>query len=289
MAEYWTYEEQRRRTAAQEAGDQMLIGGGLGDATTFDDGGSDEPIRPPAEDEGGDDSGEAPKKKKRKQDSGDIFDDNGNVNIDAIEEFFIPGKKDFDTDTIKRIYGLIGAQSMRSRRGLYEDRLMRERELAAGSPAALLQKFGAQVSQMREQLDHAFGAVSKRLGPNAGGQREKSQADLLSRAASGLQGMMATGQQQGVAGLHAALGLQPVQGANIPTKFTQTEPFDPAQLGRALAGAADAIYGFTGGNANNTNNNPVSPYPYQYQGYSGMNPHTGQLIQGQNGMLGSTV
>lgn len=230
-----------------------------GDATTMDESG-----------------GESPPPNRRPKPDTDrpivgpaLFNPDGTANLDNVEAQFLPGKS-LDTEQLKNIYSALGGRSMLQRAGLYGERLQRQRELAAGSPQALLQQFGAQVSRMREQLGNAFEAVSRRMGPQGGGQIKEAGAQALAGAARGMQGQLAVGQQQGIANLHAALSLVPAQAASIPTKFEQTQPFNAAQLGEALAGVVSTAYDAFGGGQGGG-----------YQNYSTFSPNPA-LVQQAN-------
>lgn len=289
------YRQRSSDDAAEEAmrriwGDAITHDDG-GGSDPGDDGGSDEPERPPADD---DDGGGGEKKKRKRADPLDVFNEDGSLNADNLDALFTSGDM-LNTEALKNIYGAIGGQSMRDRMGLYGERVQRERELAAGSPAALMQKFGANLQKMQAQLGNAMEAVSRRLGPQGGGQLKQANAAALSQAAMGLQGQMAMGQQQGIAGLHAALGLQPVQGANIPTKFTETRPFDPSQLGEALAGAVGTVYDAYGGRSGGAgagasfDTGPAMYHQNYLNNPSGRNAYTGQSIYSMDGKLGGGV
>ena len=147
------------------------------------------------------------------------------------------------TDDIYTLLRTIALASVPQRQGFALEGLNQWMRRAQGSPTALLQQFGPQIRQIREQLQAAFQGVSRRLGPAGGAQIARGESQALGDAGLALSRLFSGGVQEGTGGmLNFLRALRPALLQQLPTLTSVQGPADYTSTGRALAGAA----GFAG-------------------------------------------
>lgn len=193
------------------------------------------------------------------------FEPTGAREVGPGERFraFLPGVNDFSVEDIRDLFAGLAAGTIPERQQQLDTALAETNMLAAGSPMAIIDKIRVQAEQIGESLNNQFAAVSRRLGPQGGGQVRRDNAQSLAQAGASLQGLFTQAQSRGTSDLFGVLrGFRPVQAQQLPVPQEQTTPFDPTQLGTALAGAVAAGRSlFNRQPATTFNSNPVAaPY-----------------------------
>lgn len=251
------------------------ISGGF---TTFeDDGGGAEDDAPSGD--GGDDSndsgGEDPYRSPEGSEDDARRDFTKPLSPRELSERFLPGNA-FSTEEIFGLFAALAESSMAQRQGFLDASLAHQRAVENASPAAILQEIRPRVTDIRRELQNAFGAVSRRLGPQGGGQAKRENASALSQAAQALQNEFAGAQLRGTAKHYGTLtGFRPALASQLPQPTEEVTPFDPVPLARSFAGALGAgVRAWntpSGGQPQTTQPDLVNdPSPYAGAPYGGM-------------------
>lgn len=198
-----------------------------------------------------------------KENLGAGFGGPGQVFLD--EKFLAPDKPGpSESDEILEEGRTLALQGVPLQVSMLLQALSELRARATGSTAEILPAVTSQINDLREQYRSASDAISRRLGPSAGGQSKRQRQRLLTEVSQGYGNILNNAQEQGFAGyLNLLGGIQPLLSNRAQEPSVSTEPAggpNAELLGKSLAGIASLGQQFVNQNNQNYANQTIANY-----------------------------